>query len=785
MGHHPVTFVRASLSRIFSSRIGCWFILLGLQCIVAAVVYFDFISARKYFAFTDAGNDTYHQYIPLAMHLANYLATEGFPGWSFQVGLGANLGMLTDPFLLASALFGAEAVPGGRIWFYLLKIGCGGAFFLGGLLALNVRREAAVASALAYSFCGYMLIDGQWDSLATEYVFFALIFWALARHHRQRGLVFLPLAIAAAVASASLFMPYFIGIFLLYVFIGELLVCERRGAVLRSWSTVIAPLVLLGVLLAAPIVIPNVIQLLDSPRVSGMQATFSARLAEVLSINDWLTIFSELAGFWHKSLLGVGSDYRGWMNYLDGPGFYVGVLPLLLIPQLWRGSRRDRAWLKASLAMLVFYVLSPLLRFAAFGFNLNYFRLSTLWVAMLLLVLSARAASIVLDQGVDRKLLIRAGLVPLVLLGFVAAFATIDGSLNFGHALKVLGLYTAAFALLYYGGRQVLPDRRFAAALVAFVAIDAMVIGWSEVNQNRPAVTPDSFAYNDDTVPALQGLKRADANFYRVEKTYESVSLCDSLAQDYFGVKSYYFHGSGVVDFHASLGLFTAGRHGINYTNWLHGLDDRFLLYSLLGVKYVISRTPLGWPGFQLFDRQGDLAVYRNDYALPLGIVQEHQYPRERFAALPLAARDEALLEAAIVEQPVEGIPQFDDSALFTGREDWVARRYAGLAEIHQRSGLQLESFSHQRIVGRVAPDHEAVLVFSIPASPGWSVRIDDRETPSFRANLGMLAVRIGAGMHGVEIRYRRPGATAGMLLSLIAMIALWGVWRHSRPGRA
>ncbi|OGA00237.1 MAG: hypothetical protein A3H35_06545 [Betaproteobacteria bacterium RIFCSPLOWO2_02_FULL_62_17] len=758
--------------------------LLCLQYIVACVIYFDFMSGRKYFAFADAGNDSYFQYIPLAMHLANYLATEGFPGWSFQVGLGANLGMLTDPFLLASTLFGAEAVPGGRIWFYLLKIACGGAFFLGGLLALELRREAALASALAFSFCGYMLIDGQWDSLATEYVSFSLIFWALARQHRQHGLVFLPLAIAAAAASSSVFMPFFIGIFLVYVFIAELLVCEHRSASLRRWAMEIAPLALIGMLLAAPIIIPNVIQLLDSPRVSASQATFYARLAELLSVNDWLTIFSELAGFWHKSLLGVGSDYRGWMNYLEGPGFYVGVLPLLLIPQLRRGSRRDRAYLTASLAMLVFYVLSPFLRFAAFGFSLNYFRVSTLWVAMLLLVLSARALSIILEQGIDRKLLVRAGLVPLALLGFLMVFADIDGSLNLGHALKVLVLYAAAFTLLYFQRWQALPERCFAAALIALVAIDAISIGWSEVNQNRPAVTPETFGYNDDSVPLLRALKRADPDFYRVEKTYESVSLCDSLAQDYFGVKSYYFQGSGVVDFHAGLGLLPAGRHGINYTNWLHGLDDRFMLHSLLGVKYVISRKPIGWPGFQAIDRQRELTVYRNDYALPLGIVQERQYPRERFAALPLAARDQALLEAVIVDQPVEGIPRFDDSALATAQEDWVARRYAGLAEHHQRSGLQLESFSHQRIVGRVAAEREAVLVFSIPASPGWTVHIDGRETPTFRANLGMLAVRIGAGRHGVEIRHHPPGAAAGMWLSLFALVALFGVWWHRRSRR-
>ncbi len=44
-------------SRFVSSPRRCWLILFGLQCIMATVIYFEFIAGRKYFAFSDVAGD--------------------------------------------------------------------------------------------------------------------------------------------------------------------------------------------------------------------------------------------------------------------------------------------------------------------------------------------------------------------------------------------------------------------------------------------------------------------------------------------------------------------------------------------------------------------------------------------------------------------------------------------------------------------------------------------------------------------------------------------------------
>ncbi len=750
-------------------RIPAGAVLLGLQIAVAAAIYQDFITGRKVFAFADIGSDTYGQFVPLAMHLSRYLATEGLPGWSFQVGLGASLAMFTDPFLLLSTAFGPEAVPGMRIWIHLLKIACGGAFFLRGLLAMGIHRDAAIAPALLYSFCGYILVDGQWDPHASEFVFYSLILWAVAHQRVRGGSSFVPLAVAAAAVS-GVFM-FAVGFFLVCLFAADLAIASDRAGAARRWLTNLWPLALLGLLLGAVVVLPNTLVLLDSPRVGGSHTLFRQLVRDALSFNDAPTILAQLAGLWHKDLLGVGDGYGAWMNYLEGPGFYAGVLTWLLIPQLWRGDRADRIRLAAGVAAVACYIASPLLRFAAFGFGLYYFRTSTLWVTMLLLVLAARALEVVSQRGVGLRLLAGTALAALTMLG--ALLAWYGPAVRMEHVFTLLVLLAIAVSLLVLRERRVLFGTRFAAALLALAAADAVSIGWPTANQGRAAVSGGRSGYADDTPAAIRHVKSLDPGFYRVEKTYLSVSLCDSLVQEYFGTKSYWFHGSGIVRFFIGMGLLPPEGGVTNYTNWLPGIGNRLALYSLLGVRYVIGPFPLAWPGFDPIATRGRMTIYRNAYAMPLGIVQHSQYPLDRFERLPLAARDAVILNAAIVDRPLGGLPVFDDQAMNAYPGDRMRRFFFDTARGHQRTGLSIERFSQQRITGRVEGGSGGILVFSIPDVPGWQVRIDGGDARTFRANLGMLAVAVAPGAHRVELAYRQPGRDIGAIVSALALIAL------------
>ena len=227
------------------STIKTWGMLFGLQVLVALIVFSGFLTGQLYFAYFDIGSDSYGQVLPGAMHMAHKLAAEGFTGWSFEFGLGGPTALLLgDPFSLIGMLGGPDHVLALRIWVYLLKIVLGGTFFLLMVRCFVSRWETALITSLAYSFCGFVVINGQWDLEATEFVFFPLMVWAIVKSLRTDNVLALPLVVAAALASSVFFVS--VGVFVAFTAAASIATADDPRAVLKTWVVKLLPLVVIG-----------------------------------------------------------------------------------------------------------------------------------------------------------------------------------------------------------------------------------------------------------------------------------------------------------------------------------------------------------------------------------------------------------------------------------------------------------------------------------------------------------------------------------------------------------
>ena len=65
--------------------------------------------------------------------------------------------------------------------------------------------------------------------------------------------------------------------------------------------------------------------------------------------------------------------------------------------------------------------------------------------------------------------------------------------------------------------------------------------------------------------------------------------------------------------------------------------------------------------------------------------------------------------------------------------------------------------------------------------APGWRARIDGVSTPIVRGNGVFRAVRVPAGGHAVDLRYRPPAVAAGAVLSLASVVAAAGLGRGTK----
>lgn len=737
---------------------------------IGAFALAPYLSGSQRFVFTDVASDSYFAYVPALIHWANYVRDGGWSGWSFAVGLGGALPTSWDPFSLAAVAGGAANVVALRPWLYLARLLTGGVFFYAFLRRLDIDRRAATLGAVSYAFCGHAQTDGQWDPHANEFVYFPVLLWSFAARLRGGGPWPLTLAVAATLVAKVFFAP--VAVFLVACMLVAIVL--GRYAAGRVLITTIPPIAV-GVCLAAPVLFPLLTELLDSPRLADGSPPWRAMVSGALAINDSHVIGSQIAGLFHKNLLGVGDRYQGWGNYLEGPGFYVASVIWVSMPALWLKGEDGRRWLLAAGALFLAYFLFPVFRQVPYGFALPYFRVSTLWLTQVLLLLGALALDHGLRQQIPRRWFV------LSTAAYCAALATttyaLHGSLEHATALCLAAMLGGG--LLYLGAVMTPPPTWWFPALMLVVGGELAWTAHRSLNFGRVSIPVSAEGFFDASSRAVTAIRAQDREFFRMEKTYYSVARNDALVQNFFGIKSYAlspysFHGSSVVRLQRQLGLIPAQSERVNEYNWLTNFGSRFPLDSLVGIRYLLSRHPVNRPGFEPYARVDDVLIYRNRFALPLGVIYRRTVDESMLSRLSGLEQDLLFFSAATVDAGTRTRWQIDPADLHeTGTasdHDYWERRYFAPARAMQQEGLRIVSFSHNEIHADIAPQRDGLLVVSIPFAPGWTATVDGSSVATIRANMGFTALEVPAGSHRVALRYRAPGLTAGLLVAILAL---------------
>ncbi|MEG0409178.1 MAG: YfhO family protein [Bacilli bacterium] len=69
--------------------------------------------------------------------------------------------------------------------------------------------------------------------------------------------------------------------------------------------------------------------------------------------------------------------------------------------------------------------------------------------------------------------------------------------------------------------------------------------------------------------------------------------------------------------------------------------------------------------------------------------------------------------------------------------------------------------------------DTNKMAMTSIPYDPGWTVKVDGKETPIKIVNLGLIGFDLSEGVHSIEMIYTPPGLKIGVIISLISLMVL------------
>jgi len=603
------------------------------------------------------------------------------PLWSWNLGLGADIPStlmfyVADPFSLVSLLFPASHVQLAYEVTFFLRLACAWAAGYYYLRLMRATRFAAALGSVAYVFTTFTMFSALRHShFVNPMVLMPLILAGVEFELRGKT----PALLISTVAIAAAYNYYFAYQLMILCGIYTAVRCAEDGSKregeagpLRRFAQ-IAGHVVVGLLLSAVVLLPAAIGALSSSR-SGSQ-TLGGVLASLRAYGTFVTGF----------VTAYVPEYSAFMGYT--------VLGLLLAPVAFMRRELPVA-LKVMLVVFPVLLLFPFLGSALNAFAFPSYRYLFAWGLFI-----ALAIALVLS---DPRALTRRELA--ISLGFLGAYslaivvvATLGRQYAVaagqeGRAPGMVQLGTPLVVGIAMWVTLALESRRAArgdtvSAVNAphdaaaeprvsahrWVLLGLVVLNIALVAAGRfhPAlsdvleeyVPPGTVveSYRDDPGSALaslqtEGFARADKQSHNYGNSARMLPTNDALIQEYNGLTFYYSVLNGrLYDFMEEVA---------NRTTWLSfgysGFDDRAALLSLAGVEYYMT-SPRGETfvpyGFDLWGRRGGADVYRNRFALPLGFAYDSVMTREVYDRLTPLEKQQALLQAALVEEAPAGVP--------------------------------------------------------------------------------------------------------------------------------
>jgi uncharacterized membrane protein YfhO len=757
------------------------------------IVFQDFISFKKIFLFKDIGSDTINMFHPLLVNYSEYIKTEGVPGWSFSQGMGQNMFplWLGDFFSNFIMLFDKNTIPKMIVLMEIVKIFLCAFVFFKYLKELKVSGFAGMIGALLYAFSGYVILGGTWIIFSTEAVYVAVMLLGFERW-LNKGKWFL---FTLGITLLGFLQPFYL--FSYTVFLIGYIVIRYNDVHEGNWKRFIIfslktiGIAAIGVGITAYQLLPDVLMLLESPRVGG-EAGLSAKLKAqpVFALADDVLRFTTTFRAFGSDMLGVGNNFKGWTNYLEAPILYCGILSLVSFPHVFSSlNKKQKLFYGILTAVFAVPLLFPYFRYAFWAFSGDYFRTFSLVICVLMLFFTVKAIHHIEQKGTINKIV-------LLVTGLFLLFLLYTPSAQFKGAVDTGLRGFAAFMVLAYSGllfllsgsASVKPVAKMLLILACF--IEVVFFSNTSINKRTAMFSSEltsKVGYNDYTVEAVNYLKEQDKSFYRINKDYSSglaihSSINDAKVQCFYGTQSYHsFNQKNYIKFLGDLNVIDAKDE--NSTRWAKGLSDRPILFSIASGKYWLSKRTdkaVEGMGFDSIAKFGDVKVYKNKYALPFGFTYDAVVGEDEFKKLSPTQKDFCLLRACVIGN--------EDKAAFTSFKPFSLADTAApvtfdnyLAHVNElkKDGFSVSKFSENNIIGSVTVDKAKILFFSIPFDEGWSTKLNGSEAKLYRINAGLTGLILEKGKNEVELSFEPRLKNKGKMISLASvfiLIALLGM---------
>lgn len=769
--------------------------MLALLCIT---VFHKFIFGFSVYLFKDIGSDTLNVYYPSYVNIAEMLREGGLPGWSFEQGLGQNVFpfSLNDPTTYFLYFLGSDNLPSGIVWVEIFKIICSGVLFFCFLKRFGLHTNAAYIGGLLFAFSGYMIVGGSWYIFSTLGLYTALILLSFEMLYSENKWWLFPVTVSL-IASYSLVSLYTCCLFLLSYALFRVLAEDEID--LRVLPAILLRMLLLGalgVLISAVFSLPNLLQMIESPRVSGNASLSSAMGAfPILEPGNSIYLITLLMRTFSSDLLGNGTAYKGWSNFLEAPMSYCGLITLLLLPQIFVFLKsRQKVVFGLFIGIFLFAEIFPWFRRGFWLFLGDYFRDFSLYVSIIFILLAMWALDkIIRGRKVNLFILGASFFTLLILLYFPYVSppqnghgsiqwqaAIIDSSIQ---AKTTLFLTSIMITLLLLSVEEYRKHAQI--CLIVITIIELASFSYFTVNSRNVVSTAElhqKTGYNDQSVEALAFIRQHDQDkFFRIEKNYSSspamnFGLNDSKVQHFFGSSSYYsFQSLNYINFLSICDVLDSASEPD--TRWSFGVRMEPLLQALIGTRYLLFKGD--WRPRSIADfyteiaRFGEVAVLKSNHALPMGVAYGAYILNSEFRTLDTKHKYIALLKAIVVSDRLASnlSTMSRISRVDLPENIYSSSEFAMDTEKLKANSFLINSFSNNRIEGEITTRIKQLVFFSFPFDSGWKAKVNGKDVAVLLVDGGLSAILVEPGRNIVSLRYFPPFVRKGLVLTLLGLL--------------
>lgn len=755
---------------------------LGIASMIILYVYWDFITLKKAFLFKDIGSDSINETWPIMYHLADQFYKNGIIYWSHQFGMGDTFYQFYgDPFSMIIILSGKNNVPYTTAYTQILAILLTVFFSYKYLKLIRLSNFSAIFGSLIFAFSGFIILSSSGWLMAPLFFYFTLGLYSVELFLESKKI--LPIAITAillgchnAIAGIQIFV--FLSFYCLLRQI-ELDDLKFKIKSLISKQLMFSMFFILGFLVAGVFIFNYLDLVMTSGRAEFMSKTSSLSSQNPLSLMPGDELSSLVARFFSNDLLGSGANYKGWMNYFESPLTYIGLIPFLLSFYGIFYANKNQLYIHRFLLVLVILGFAfPYIRYAFWGFQLNYFRIYSMFLAFLLFFVGIRTFNKVIEEKFINKKFLYISIV-IVLIVLYSNKVIPQQIINSTFRNTVFLIVLIYYAIMFFISKET-SIKNIKYALISLLVIELSVFTNATVNHRVHLSTKEinsKTGYFDYTIDALSYLNETDPGNYRIAKTYASgpamhQSLNDGLIQNFMGLVSYsQFQKKGYLNFLDLVGFFN--KDDQNELKWSYKLTTDINFMGFTGVKYILYKQPFNYDSTFLkpIKTFGEYGILKTKLSIPLFYAQKRVISKSDIMKFPPEKRRLLLYYNTVLgdseSENFNGIKAKTDSSIY--RIDSLINQIAVL----NNTNVVVNDFKPDKINISSEVTEKSLLCSSIPDHNGWSITIDGKEAKKIIINGGLIGCELQSGKHQIELSYKPVKLKSGITCSIVSLALL------------